>query len=77
MTSLILLTAEQADIVRGPSSVDPAAQIVPRPLMDGRYVLNAAILDAPAHAEHSALLASLPVEPLESIATFFYPDEDV
>lgn len=57
---MIILTAEEADQVRGLSS--PGAALEPRDLGDGRFVLPLEVLDDPAHAEKWETLATFPVE---------------
>ncbi|MEW6121376.1 MAG: hypothetical protein AB1698_02090 [Pseudomonadota bacterium] len=54
----ILLSAAEADGVRGPTS--PGAALMPMPLPDGTaFVLPGAVLDDPAHGMHHAVLATL------------------
>lgn len=56
---MIILTAAEADAMRGPTA--PGAALDPVPLADGvTYVLPVAVLDDPAHAMHHAALAALP-----------------
>lgn len=55
---LLILTAAEADAVRGKSG--PMAEIVPIPLADGRFVLGSEVLDDPAHAARRATLVNLP-----------------
>lgn len=58
-TLCIILTAAQADEVRGPTA--PGAALEPALLADGvTYVLPAAILADPAHWEWHAFLSALP-----------------
>lgn len=54
----LILTAEQADLVR--VSANPAYALDPRPLADGTYALPARIINVPEHAAHRDLLAALP-----------------
>jgi hypothetical protein len=56
---MLILTTEQAALVRGPTS--PASRLEPVPLADGKtYVLPEDVLDDPAHAARRDLLAGLP-----------------
>jgi hypothetical protein len=63
----IVLGAEEAQAVRGPTTTGHA--LAPVPLADGEhFVLPAAVLDDPAHAARRAFLAALPqreVDPSE------------
>jgi hypothetical protein len=52
----LLLTAEQADLVRGPTA---SGELDPVQLSDGRWVLGVAVL-SDDHSPHSDLLAALP-----------------
>ena len=55
----IILTAAEADLVRGETS--PGAWLAPVPLRDGTtHVLPARVLMDPAHAAKWATLAALP-----------------
>jgi hypothetical protein len=60
MTMFILLTAAQADHVRGPSALTPAAALVPVERRDGPFVLGIDVLADPAHATHREYLSALP-----------------
>lgn len=58
-TLCIILTAAQAEEVRGPTA--PGAALEPALLADGvTYALPASILDDPAHVEWHAFLSALP-----------------
>lgn len=50
---MIVLTAEQAEQVRGP-------MLDPREMVDGNFILPEAVLEDPAHAAVRELLAALP-----------------
>lgn len=55
----LILTAVQADALRGPTS--EGAELAPVALTDGeRWVLPLAVLDDPVHVVRHAELASLP-----------------
>lgn len=55
----LILTAAQADDLRGPSGA--GAELAPLPLSDGvTFVLPARVRDDPAHAERHAALEALP-----------------
>jgi len=55
---MLILTAELAEQVRGPTG--HGAALEPRPLADGTFALPARVLADPAHAEHHATLRDLP-----------------
>jgi len=58
MSLFIILTAAQADAVRG--STTPPAALDPIERHDGVFILGLTVLSDPAHAMHHALLAGLP-----------------
>lgn len=60
MQMMLLLTAEQAALVRGPSTIDPDAILEPIALPDGRYALPAQVLDDPVHRPHHKMLGATP-----------------
>jgi hypothetical protein len=60
MSTMIVLTAEEATAVRGPSASVEHAALMPVELEDGRYVLPVEVLDDPAHDEHHDMLVALP-----------------
>jgi len=68
MTTLILLSAEDADAVRGTSAAVDWAALAPVALTDGRFILNVSVLTDPAHEAHWELLATLPQADLADIA---------
>lgn len=69
----IALTAEQADLVRGPT-MDGSA-LDPVPLLDGAtWILPLVVLDDPAHAEWRDFLAALPVR--ETHPEDLMPDDE-
>jgi hypothetical protein len=55
---MMILTAAEAAVAR--QGGDPNYLLEPVPLRDGSYALPLRVLDAPEHAAHHALLASLP-----------------
>lgn len=55
---MIILTAEQADHVRGPTA--NGAALEPRELPGGVFILPEAVLADPNHAMHHDYLAALP-----------------
>jgi hypothetical protein len=57
MNELIILTAAEADSVRGKSS--SMAAIEPVALKDGTFILNVTVLADPTHAEHLSKLINL------------------
>lgn len=58
--NMIVLTAEEADQVRGISS--PGAALEPRDLGDGRFVLPPEVLTDPAHDDKWETLRGFPIE---------------
>ena len=60
MQIMLLLTAEQAARVRGPSDIDPDAVLDPIALPDGSFALPASVLDDPVHELHHQMLGTLP-----------------
>jgi hypothetical protein len=72
---MIVLTAEEADKVRGRSPKDATAALAPVALKDGRYFLGDEVLDDPLHEDVRNFLASLPREPLEKLP--IYTEADV
>lgn len=66
---VMLLSAEQADAVRGPSAQTAAAALSPQPLTDGSFFLGLAVLDDPAHAEHHDVLVACPVVDYSTLAS--------
>ena len=74
MTDVIVLTAEEADKVRGFSPRKSGAALSPAPIKDGRYILGTEVLDDPAHEDVRDFLASLPLEAFEKLPR--YTDED-
>lgn len=71
---MIVLTAEDADKVRGRSPKDRGAALDPVPLKDGRFMLGEQVLDDPAHEDARDFLAALPREPIEKLPV--YQEED-
>jgi hypothetical protein len=57
----IILTAEQAEKVRGISPTNPNAALDPIPLKDGTFMLPKEVLTDPAHADVKELLSTLPL----------------
>jgi hypothetical protein len=60
MALFILLTAGQADAVRGVSADVPSAALDPVARQGSVYILGVEVLADPAHAAHHAYLAALP-----------------
>jgi hypothetical protein len=73
MTTLILLSSDDAASVRGPSATVEGAALEPIALTDGRFILSVAVLDDVAHAAHRALLAGLPAADAADIAPLLPP----
>lgn len=71
----ILLSANEAGSVSGPSTEAPAlAALQPIALNDGRFILGAEVMTDPAHAEHWAFLSTLPTVELAGIASLLQTD---
>ena len=69
MATVILLTSEQANTVRGPSAEFPSmAALQPIALTDGRFILGVEVLTDPMHSEYRTLLASLPTADFSEVA---------
>jgi len=60
MEKYLLLNAEQAAHVRGPSATDPSSVLAPAVRQGGVYILPDTVLTAEAHEAHWEYLASLP-----------------
>jgi hypothetical protein len=60
MIRFVILTAVEADQVRGPSAVTPAAALNPIPRQAGKFILPIAVLSDPSHAAHWEFLGALP-----------------
>ena len=60
MASFIILNAEQADQVRGPSATDPSAALDPIARQGGAFILGLRVLTDPAHEAHWSFLSALP-----------------
>lgn len=60
MAMFILLTAEQADYVRGLSETVPSAALNPVERQGGVFILGVDVLADPAHESHWVYLAALP-----------------
>ena len=71
MTAMIVLSAAEADQVRGSDS--PGAALVPIALVDGRYILPVAVLTDPPHAQHWAFLAGMPRQDLAQLLNLLPP----
>ena len=73
MATFILLDADQADSVRGPST--PSAALNPIERDGGVFVLGVEVLTDPAHQAHWSYLSALPQ--LDSADPAFPPLLDV
>lgn len=60
MALFIILTSAEADQVRGPSAVDPAASLNPIERQGGKFILGVGVLADPRHEEHWEFLGTLP-----------------
>ncbi len=75
MATIILLTAAQADQVRGPSAEMPNfAALAPVALTDGRFYLGVEVLVDPAHGEDVAFLSTLPQADFATIQALLPPE---
>jgi len=74
MSDVLILTADEAEKVRGLSPSKSGAVLAPRSLKDGRFILGPEVLDDPAHEDVRDFLASLPREQIEKLPV--YTDED-
>ena len=75
MAQFILLTAEQADQVRGPSQSVAGASLNPIERQGGKFILNVLVLSDPAHEAHRDYLGALPQ--LDSSDPEFPPEIEV
>ncbi len=60
MAMFIFLTAEQADLVRGPSTIKSYSSLNPIERQDGVFILGINVLDDITHQEHWEYLNTLP-----------------
>lgn len=67
---MIVLTAEEAEKVRGASPRKAGHVLVPVPLKDGRFMLGEEALEDETHADVRDFLASLPRAPIEKLPVF-------
>jgi hypothetical protein len=75
MSTVILLSAADAQHVRGPSAIDPSiAALSPFPLTDGRFYLGVEVQSDPLHADDHDYLAALPQADYASLASLLPPD---
>lgn len=59
MSMFILLTAEQADQVRGPSLATPSAALNPIERQGSVFILGVEVLTDPGHEPHRDFLSAL------------------
>jgi hypothetical protein len=71
---MIVLTAEEAEKIKGRSPRDSGRAILPVPLTDGRFMLGEEVLDDPAHDDVRDFLAAMPREPLEKLPIYTEAD---
>ena len=71
---MIVLTAEEAEKIKGRSPRDSGHAILPVPLTDGRFILGEEVLDDPAHDDVRDFLAAMPREPLETLPIYTEKD---
>ena len=72
---MIVLTAEEAEKIKGRSPKDGGCALDPVPLKDGRFMLGEEVLDDPAHDDVRELLSSLPRSDIEKLPTYTEADE--
>jgi hypothetical protein len=72
----IILDADQAAQVHGPSEETNLSALNPLPLSDGRFYLGVAVLDDPDHAEWHDLLAACPQLTLDELSPLIPPPPD-
>lgn len=68
MIKYIILEPDEADIVRGPSNIDPKAIISPIELTNGDFMISTNILTDKKHARHYAFLSTFPTYDYEDIS---------
>lgn len=73
---MIILTASEAEKVRGLSPLKGGAALDPVPLKDDTFMLGEQVLDDPAHADVRDLLASLPTVKAVDESLLFIEAED-
>ena len=74
MPMVIILSAAQANVVRGPSGEQPTlATLQPVALLDGTFYLGVETLTDPNFAEHQGLLAGLPLVDFSAIQALIPP----
>jgi len=71
---MIVLTAEEADKVRGRSPKDATAAIAPVALKDGLFFLGEEVLADPLHEDVRDFLAAMPIAPLEKLPVYTEAD---
>ena len=69
---MLILDPVTAAAVTGPTA--NGAALAPRMLADGSYALPARVIDDPDHAQHHALLSTMPLRPLSECV--WPPDEE-
>lgn len=72
---MIILTAAEADKVRGVSPSDNHRAIDPVPLKDGTFMLGEEVLADPAHADVKPFLAALPTVKTLDPALVYDPEK--
>lgn len=67
---MIVMTAEEADKVRGRSPKDIGKALDPVPAKDGSFYLGIEVLEDPAHEDVRDFLQSLPVVTIDKLARY-------
>lgn len=73
---MIILTSEEASVVRGISPSMEGQALLPIELDDGRFFLDEEILNSPAHADVAIFLQKLPKEDLKTINYKRMPEDE-
>lgn len=71
---MIVMTAEEAEKVRGRSPKDSGKALDPVPAKDGRFYLGLEVLEDPAHEDVRGFLRSLPVVTIDKLARYGVDD---
>ena len=72
---MIVLTAEEAEKIKGRSPKDGGCVLYPVPLKDGAFMLGEEVLDDPAHEDARDFLASPPRSDIEKLPIYTETDE--
>lgn len=70
MTTFVNITAGQKANI-----TDDGGTLVPREMNDGTFVVNAAVLTDPLHADNATYLATLPTLTLDQVLAIGFPED--